>query len=356
MDTRHRGGPELPVPGDVWMLVRERPIALRRSTAELAGAFTAAFGARFVLWHTDELLFGVRAGRLVLHTLGGVDLPAPDVVCVRQMPSSMRSDRETTLLRHLERMGSTLVNPADAQLAAGNKVWQVQELALAGLPVPDTLSYATAPLDGVVRSPHLRTPCVVKAVSGTKGRQVFLARERGLLRELSGSLAARTPFLFQEYVAGSHGRALRVVVVDGEPVGSVLHASRHGDIAANIANGGSATLCAGRHPQAEELAVRAARALGLDIAGVDLLFADDGTFTVCEVNAVPGWRPEMTAVTPAIVACVARRLAVRGCEASPAPHPGAPCPATTPRERREEPAAVQPSAGDRRGTAMPAGE
>ncbi|MET9077247.1 RimK family alpha-L-glutamate ligase [Streptomyces sp. NPDC004232] len=346
MDTRHRGRPEHPVPADVWMLVRERPIALRRSTAELAGAFTAAFGPRFVLWHTDELLFGVRDGRLVLHTLGGVDLPAPDVVCVRQMPGSMRSDRETTLLRHLERMGSTLVNPADAQLTARNKVWQVQELALAGVPVPDTLSYATAPLDGVVHSRNLRTPCVVKAVSGTKGRQVFLAREQGLLRELSGSLADGTPFLFQEYVAGSHGRALRVVVVDGEPVSAVLHTSRHGALAANIAKGGSATLCAGRHPQAEELAVRAAGALGLDIAGVDLLFAADGTFTVCEVNAVPGWRPEMTTVTPAIVACIARRLAIRGYEASPAPRPGETGPPTRPAEPREKPAAARPSTGD----------
>ncbi|MGN5377465.1 hypothetical protein ACQ4WX_06320 [Streptomyces lasalocidi] len=102
--------------------------------------------------------------------------------------------------------------------------------------------------------------------------------------------------------------------------------------------------------------MRAARALGLDIAGVDLLFAADGTFTVCEVNAVPGWRPEMTAVAPAIVACVARRLAVRRREAAQAPHPGAPCPPTRPAERQQEPTAVQPSAADRRGTAMPAGE
>ncbi|MFD0392393.1 hypothetical protein ACFQ3Z_04590 [Streptomyces nogalater] len=57
----------------------------------------------------------------------------------------MRDDREVTLLRHLTRMGSTLVNTLDAQLKSRNKMWQLQELALAGLPVPDTLSYATAP-------------------------------------------------------------------------------------------------------------------------------------------------------------------------------------------------------------------
>ncbi|WP_367130156.1 MULTISPECIES: ATP-grasp domain-containing protein [Streptomyces] len=303
---------EDPALADVWMLVREHPATLHRATRELAAAFADAYGPRFAVWHTDELLFGVQGGKLVLRTLGGgADLPAPAVVCVRQMPGPMRSDREVTLLRHLERMGSTLINTVDSQLKARNKILQLHELALAGLPVPDTLSYATAPLEGVVRSPHLDTPCVVKSVSGAKGGRVFLARDPGLLQEVAGSLTQDTPFLFQEHVSHSHGRTLRVVVIDGEPVDAVLHTSGNGALAANISQGGSATLCAGRYPEAEELAARAARALGLDIAGVDLLFASEGTYTVCEVNAVPGWRPEMTAVAPAITACVARRLSAR---------------------------------------------
>ncbi|MFJ9870016.1 RimK family alpha-L-glutamate ligase [Streptomyces sp. NPDC101165] len=313
MVVQHRALVTVPAPADVWLLVRQRPAVLRRSTHELAAALAAAHGPRFAVWHTDELLFGVQGGRLVLRTLGGADLPAPGVVCVRQVAGPMHSDREVTLLRHLERMGSTLVNTVTAQLKCRNKVWQLQELALAGLPVPDTLSYATAPLEGVVRSPRLRTPCVVKSVNGAKGGQVFLAPDPHLLREVAGSLTQEAPFLFQEHVAHSHGRSLRVVVVDGEPVGAVLHTSCNGTLASNIAKGGSATPCAGRYPQAEKLAVGAARALGLDIAGVDLLFTSEDTYTICEVNAVPGWRPEMTAVTPAIAACIADRLSTRGC-------------------------------------------
>ncbi|MFG2299027.1 RimK family alpha-L-glutamate ligase [Streptomyces sp. NPDC048603] len=311
MATQHPAPSAISEPADVWMLVRQRPSVLRRSTRDLAAALADVYGPRFAVWHTDELLFGVQGGRLALRTLGGADLPAPAVVCVRQVAGPMHSDREVTLLRHLDRMGSTLVNSLDAQLKCRNKVWQLQELALAGLPVPDTLSYATAPLEGVVRSPHLGTPCVVKSVSGAKGGQVFLAPDPHLLREVAGSLARETPFLFQEHVAPSHGRALRVVVVDGEPVDAVLHTSPHGALAANIANGGFATRCAGRYPQAEELAARAARALGVDIAGVDLLFASEDTFTICEVNAVPGWRPAMTAVVPAVTAHIARVLSAR---------------------------------------------
>ncbi|MGW0733188.1 RimK family alpha-L-glutamate ligase [Streptomyces sp. NPDC002851] len=312
MAATDRARPVIPAPADVWMLVRQQPSALRRSTDQLAAALAAAYDTRFALWHTDELLFGVHAGRLVLRTLGGADLPAPRVVCVRQVAGTMHDHREVTLLRHLERMGSTLVNTVDAQLNSRNKMWQFQELAVAGLPVPDTLSYATAPLEGVVRSPHLDAPCVVKTVNGAKGGQVFLAPDTRLLHGVAGSLAQDVPFLFQEYVAGSHGRALRVVVVDGEPVGTVLHTSANGTLAANIAKGGSATLCSGRYPKAEELAVRAAGVLGLDIAGVDLLFGSEDAFTVCEVNAVPGWRPELTSVIPAITACIARRMTARG--------------------------------------------
>ncbi|MFI9046019.1 RimK family alpha-L-glutamate ligase [Streptomyces sp. NPDC053427] len=311
MVTQDRALPGIPAPADVWMLVRQHPAVLRRSTRELAAALADAHGPRFAVWHTDELLFGVQGGRLVLRTLGGVELPAPEVVCVRQVPGPMRDDREVTLLRHLERMGSSLINTVDAQLKSRNKIWQLQELALAGLPVPDTLSYATAPLEGVVRSLHQDMPCVVKSVTGAKGGQVFLARDPGLLHDVAGSLTQDAPFLFQEHVAHSHGRALRVVVIDGEPVGAVLHTSRNGAFAANIAKGGCATLCTGRYPQAEDLAARAARVLGLDIAGVDLLFTPQDTYTLCEVNAVPGWRPEMTAVAPAITACIARRLSAR---------------------------------------------
>jgi RimK family alpha-L-glutamate ligase len=286
-------------PADVWMLVREHPTYLGRSTAELSEALASAYGSRFALWHTDELLFGIREGRLFLSTLGGLEMPAPRVVCVRHLPASMRHDREVTLLRHLERMGSTLVNSLASQLVCRNKLWQLQELALAGLPVPDTLSYATSPLEGVVHSPRLQdAPCVVKTVNGHGGKGVFLAPDNRLLRDLAYNLAQETPLLFQEYVAPSHGCDLRVVVVDGEPVAAEIRTSHSGGLASNLARGGSATLCHGRHPEGEALAVRAAKAVGLTITGVDLLFDATDTYTICEV----------TGVVPAVVACVDRHL------------------------------------------------
>ncbi|MCK7622253.1 RimK family alpha-L-glutamate ligase [Streptomyces sp. RS10V-4] len=296
---------------DVWMLVREHPMPLLKATRALAEALAAAHGPRFAVWHTDEILFGVQRGRLVLRTLGGVEIAPPKVVLVRQTPGTMTQDRELSLLRHLEHLGAVLINSAAAHHRCGNKLWQLQDLAVAGLPVPDSLSYATAPLTGVVRSPDVAAPCIVKAVRGRNGRQVFLAPDGGLLRSLAGSLANEVPLLFQEYVSASHGRDLRVVVVDGEPVAAQVRTARDGSLAANLAQGGSAELCPGRFPDAEALAVAAAGTLGLAVAGVDLLFTAEGGHTLCEVNSVPGWRPRMTAVIPAITGYVARLLAER---------------------------------------------
>ncbi|WP_409235542.1 RimK family alpha-L-glutamate ligase [Streptomyces sp. PA5.6] len=296
---------------EVWLLARAHPAALRRSTDELATALEAVHGERFAVWRTDELLFGIRGGRLVLRTLGGREIPAPKVVCVRQVPGSMHHDREVSLLRHLEGMGAVLVNPLAAHLRCRNKLGQLQELALAGLPVPDTLTYATAPLEGVVRSPGLDTPCVVKFVTGEKGKGVFLAPDGQLLRDLAGALARDVPVLFQEYVTASHGRDLRVIVIDGEAVTAEVRTSADGTLASNLARGGTATVCPGRFPEAEHLAVEAARVLGLAVAGVDLMFSSGKPDMICEVNSVPGWRPEMTQVVPAIVRCVGRRLTHR---------------------------------------------
>ncbi|WP_063772660.1 RimK family alpha-L-glutamate ligase [Streptomyces sp. CT34] len=293
---------------DVWLLVRTHPYGAVGSTASLADALRTTYGSRFAVWHTSELLLGVQEGRLFLRTLGGQEVPAPKVVCVRQTPCTMQHDREVTLLRHLERMGATLINPLEAHLTCRNKVWQLQELALAGLPVPDSLSYTTSPLDGVVRTPGLDAPCVVKSVNGYGGKQVFLAPDLALLCDVAGSLADQVPVVLQQYVAPSHGRDLRVVVVDGAPVAAELRTARGDALVSNLHRGGSATLCQGSYPEAEALAVRAAQSLGLTIAGVDLLFSATGEHTVCEVNAVPGWRPGMTAVIPAIIDCIDRHL------------------------------------------------
>ncbi|MGW7413487.1 RimK family alpha-L-glutamate ligase [Streptomyces sp. NPDC054863] len=296
--------------GEVWLVLgagaAERPI-----TERLAHALTGEFGDGFAVVRSDELLMGVRGGRLTLHDLSGRELAAPALAYGRVWTPVASADREITLLRHLEAMGTVLLNPAGAVLACLNKFWQLQQLALAGLPVPDTRTYADAPLGGAIGA-GVPQPCVVKAVRGQRGEQVFLAPDAAMLHGVQGCLGQEVPYLLQEYVGASHGRDLRVVVVDGRAAGAQVRTAADGEFRSNLALGGTATPCTGRYRDGEDLAVRAAGALGLGVAGVDLLFTPDGGFTVCEVNANVGWRRERQDITAALVAACRARLTDAG--------------------------------------------
>ncbi|GHE46370.1 RimK family alpha-L-glutamate ligase [Streptomyces vinaceus] len=291
---------------DVW-LVLGAGLSQRPVTGLITQALEGEFGDRFAVVGSGELLMGAGRGGLALHGLDGCAVQAPKVVYGRVWTPGTGVSREITLLRHLEAMGSVLLNPADAVLACLDKFWQVQRLASAGLTVPETCMSAGGSLDAVIGAglPH---PCVVKAVRGHRGEQVFLAPDVEALRVVHGGLEPDTGCLFQEYVGYSHGRDLRVVVVDGRAAGAVVRSASGGEFRSNLALGATLTPCTGRYPQGEDLAVRAAAVMGLGVAGVDLLFAQDGGFTVCEVNANAGWQPEMKGITAALAAACRTRL------------------------------------------------
>ncbi|MFG2692936.1 RimK family alpha-L-glutamate ligase [Kitasatospora sp. NPDC048407] len=290
---------------ELWLLlgraVQDSPVAKR-----LGRDFAEAFGSRFAVVSTDSLLLGVTGGKLSLYDLTGRPVTPPRVAVVRLAMTSLSSDREITLLRQLQAMGTELINPPDAVLTCVNKFWQLQRLAEAGLPVPDTRTYTdTRPDRALVGIPE---PCVVKAVRGSGGHQVFLARDAAMVADVQGCLRPDVPFLFQRYVEHSHGRDLRVIVVDGRPVAVGLRTASNGLMQSNVSLGGTVEPCPGRYPVAEQLAVRAAEEVGLVLAGVDLLFEEDGTFTVCEVNANVRWGARVTQVTEALIAACAGRL------------------------------------------------
>ncbi|MEV5974865.1 RimK family alpha-L-glutamate ligase [Streptomyces sp. NPDC051921] len=277
-------------------------------TSQLLDAFTSEFGQRATVVRSSGLVLGVEGGRLTLADTDGRPLSAPAVAYARLSTPRLSADREVTLLRHLAAMGTRLLNPAEAVLASVNKFWQLQQLAAAGIPVPDTRTHTDAPLEQVPAI-GLPAPYVVKAVRGHRGRRVFLAPDDAWLRAVAGSLDDRHPYLLQRYVAHSHGRDLRVLVVDGRAVAAVVRTAHDDRLVSNLAQGGTHTVCTGRYPDAEALAVAAADTIGLGVAGVDLLFEADGSFSVCEVNGNPTWQPDMPGVAEAVAAACRSRLA-----------------------------------------------
>lgn len=128
-------------------------------------------------------------------------------------------------------------------------------------------------------------PMVVKECFGSFGMQVYLARNREELEELTLRLAG-VPFLYQKYAAYSSGRDVRLQVVGGRVAAAMERRSEQGDFRANITNGGSMRSYSATVEE-QELAVRVADILGLDFAGVDLLFSEETgrADIVCEVNS-----------------------------------------------------------------------
>ena len=164
-----------------------------------------------------------------------------------------------------------------------------QILAESNLPVPKTL-LVKHPINLEWVKENLNFPVIIKTLSGSFGAGVFMAEDKKQLAQLM-KMAEITnegyDIILQEFVKDSYGKDLRVLVVNGKVVGCMMRQSVDDDFRANITRGGE-----GIPYQITEdidwLGGESARLLGLDIAGVDLLF-DNGGYKICEVNSSPGF-------------------------------------------------------------------
>lgn len=217
----------------------------------------------------------------------GRPLPRPDAIIPR-------TGSETTyftlaVLRHFEREGVRIVNRAAAIEAVADKLHTLQLLARAGIPIPRTI-LARFPVDVDLVERELGFPVVVKTLRGTRGAGVLLCADRAQFADLTSLLDGVGPqsdVIFQRYVRASHGRDVRVLVVDGRPIAAMERRAADGGFKSNISLGGRALPFA-PPPEMQALAVHVAATLGLDVAGVDILFDDDG-YSVCEANSSPGF-------------------------------------------------------------------
>ncbi|MCO7127543.1 RimK family alpha-L-glutamate ligase [Sporolactobacillus shoreicorticis] len=184
----------------------------------------------------------------------------------------------------LEQLGIRVINPISAMFQSRNKVITSQILAQAGIPTPKTVYTVTN--DYPLISGHFNNqPFILKAVEGSQGKNVFLVKNEQDFTEAFNKTKGYC--LCQEYMESSYGKDLRVYVLGGRVLGSVLRKSKSG-FRANYSLGGSAELYE-TSQVIESLSVKAAEALNLEFCGIDLLFGNNG-FTVCEVNGNAGFR------------------------------------------------------------------
>lgn len=193
----------------------------------------------------------------------------------------------TAVLRQFELMGCFTPNSSDAVLIARDKLRSHQLLAAHGIGLPNTVfgdnPDDTQDLLAMLGDP----PHVIKLNEGTQGAGVMLAEKlsasRGVIEALRGLYAQ---FLVQEFIAEAGGADLRCFVVGDQVIASMRRTAPVGDFRSNLHRGGSAEGVKANKAE-REVAVQAAKVLGLGVAGVDLIRSQRGPL-VLEVNSSPG--------------------------------------------------------------------
>jgi len=215
----------------------------------------------------------------------GQPLPFYDAVIPRVGSSITRYGM--AVVRQFEIIGSYCLNRAQAIGNSRDKLLAHQTLAQHRIPMPNT-AFAHSTKDSrqlidLVGGP----PLVMKLLASSQGRGVVLAQTVNAAESLiSAFRVVDADFLVQDFIEESSGSDIRCLVVGDRVVATMRRRAASGDFRANLHMGGQAEpIKLAREERA--VAVRAVLAMGLDVAGVDLLRAADG-IKVLEVNSSPG--------------------------------------------------------------------
>ena len=258
-----------------------------------------------------ELIVSTERDWKVEHSAG--KLPRSDFIIPRT--GSETSYFTLAVIRQFERMGVPLINGAEAVEACADKLQTLQLLSASGLPIPKTI-LAKFPVDVDVIERELGFPVVVKKLRSTRGAGVLLCQNREQFDDLAmllGDVGAQTDFIFQQYIATSHGRDVRLLVVGDQVTAAMERRSLNGNFKSNISLGGTGE-CIEAPAEMLQLAIDAAKSLRLDIAGIDILYDETG-YRICEANSSPGFvgleKACLISVPDRILDCVTTRLTPR---------------------------------------------
>jgi len=193
-----------------------------------------------------------------------------------------------SVARQLEAMGVPLINGASAIARSRDKLAALQQLAAAGVRIPRTVLARGGGEVAELVAQVGGLPAILKLIQGTQGVGVMIAHSVAEVESILGTLwDLGQEILLQEFVSESRGRDIRALVVGDRVVGAMRREARRGEFRSNLHRGGFGTAVELPADYAEA-AVRAARVVGLDVAGVDLLESSEGP-KVVELNSSPGF-------------------------------------------------------------------
>jgi ribosomal protein S6--L-glutamate ligase len=193
----------------------------------------------------------------------------------------------TAVVRQFEVMGVFPCNESTAIVRARDKLRSVQLLAREGISLPVTgFAHSTKDVPALVKAVG-GAPLIVKLLEGTQGIGVMLIDSDEAARSVIAAFRqVHADILVQQFVGDAAGADYRALVVGGEVIAAMRRQAADGEFRANLHRGGTAEAVE-LSDEEREVAVRAAAAVGLVVAGVDLLRTQRGPLVI-EVNASPG--------------------------------------------------------------------
>jgi ribosomal protein S6--L-glutamate ligase len=252
-------------------------IRLKKAARELGHTARIFRSARF------QLVYDGSSKRLLYD---GKLFPKYDVMITR--PSVIREvDLSISIIRQMEMMGMQVFNSSSSILDAKNKLKTAQILAHYNIPVPKTVVVRWSQyVDDAVKLVG-GMPVIVKTPFGSYGQGVTIVEsKRGLKSTLDWK--ENIMYMIQEFVKYSKGQDIRVFVVGGKIVGTMMRKARKGEFRSNIELGGKSSIVEITEEE-KDIALRAVQALDLDYGGVDLIRSKNGP-VVLEVNSNPGFK------------------------------------------------------------------
>jgi ribosomal protein S6--L-glutamate ligase len=193
----------------------------------------------------------------------------------------------TAVVRQFEMMHVFSAVESQALVRSRDKLRSMQILSRAGLGMPKTVfTNYSKDVDKILEEVG-GAPVIIKLLEGTQGLGVVLAEnDKAAISVIEAFNGLKARVIVQEFIKEAKGADIRAFVVDGHVVGAMKRQAKEGEFRSNLHRGGTAEVIELTHEE-ELVAIKAANALKLGIAGVDMLRSDRGPLII-EVNSSPG--------------------------------------------------------------------
>lgn len=220
-----------------------------------------------------------------IHYRGGEVLKGFDAIIPRIRPSI--TFYGTAVVRQFEMMGVYCLNDSVSITRSRDKLRTLQFLMKKGIDMPNT-GFANSPLDTKDLIQMVGgAPVIIKLLESTQGVGVVLAETNKAAESVINAFKSlHANILVQEFIKEASGKDMRCFVIGDKVVASMQREAVAGEYRSNMHRGGKATMVKPT-PEERKMAIKAARVMGLKVAGVDLISSKDGP-KLLEVNSSPG--------------------------------------------------------------------